>query len=149
MPNDITYELTEEKNLVESKEGLTQEELDQWKIDNFGNGKINVSNGTAPATGTFSFYIGEGNVIMSGMYTNTYEITTNHGLALFFNNYQTISAGVKNSTSSSVYVTSIPLYRGTIEFSEIVNISKVQEIKAGESQSVTPTGTCSGALIFW
>ena len=27
MPNDIKYEITEEKNLVESKDGITQEEL--------------------------------------------------------------------------------------------------------------------------
>ena len=96
----------------------------------------------------FSFYVGEGNQAQ-GLYTNGYEITTDHGLALFYNNYPTISAGVTNSTSQPVYVTSIPLNWGNAEFSEIVNISKVQKIEVGENTAVTPTGSYRGALIFW
>lgn len=48
MPNDITYELTEEKNLVESKEGITEDQL---------NSKFGIANDKLFPNLTYNIYL--------------------------------------------------------------------------------------------
>ena len=48
MPNDITYELTEEKNLVEAKEGITEDQL---------NNKFGIANDKLFPNLTYNIYL--------------------------------------------------------------------------------------------
>lgn len=48
MPNDITYEITEEKNLIESKEGITEEQL---------NNKFGIANDKLFPNLTYNMYL--------------------------------------------------------------------------------------------
>lgn len=48
MPNDITYELTEEKNLIESKEGITEDQL---------NNKFGIANDKLFPNLTYNIYL--------------------------------------------------------------------------------------------
>ena len=142
MPNDITYEITEEKNLIPASEGLTEEDLNTWKEENFGSGNITV-NSNIDSNGSFSFYIGpgEGNY----PYTNTYTITTQHGMVYFVYAFTTMAAAVENKTSSNITVNILPI-ANSAGYNPSVNVISI--VPDGR-ESVTPTATCKGALIIW
>lgn len=69
MPNDITYEITEEKNLIPASGGLTEEDLNTWKEENFGSGTYKTE-GYINVPGCISF---EKRTEKDGLHMTTYS----------------------------------------------------------------------------
>ena len=131
-----TYELTEDKSLITAQNGITEDQLNEWKINNFGEGSIDIqtnSNLYLPQDTEINF-----NLTQNGYSPSSYNLTKKCGILILrgsaFNNT------IVNRTDSAVRL----VYFNNTSVLELKNII----INAGESTTITvnPGGA---AFIFY
>ena len=136
MSDITTYELTEDKSLIASQNGITEEQLNEWKVNNFGEGTIEVqtnSNLYLPQDTEINF-----NLTQNGYSPSSYTLTKKCGILILRGS--TFNNTIVNGTDSTVRL----VYFNNTSVLELKNIT----INAGESTTITinPGGA---AFIFY